>query len=183
MGQRPHHLEPRLVALVGAGGTLGTAARHLVGEWLPERSGWPVGTLLVNVLGAFLLGALLEALLRRGRESVRGRNLRLALGTGVLGGFTTFSALAVELERLLAERALDTALGYALASTVLGLAACALGVVVAAAGHRRWALPRDPDEADQVVSEGEHWRPTTEPAVTGRDRRGSAHARRHRGAP
>lgn len=158
MGERPHHLDPRLVLLVALGGAFGTLARQLVGQWLPERSGWPVGTLVVNVLGAFLLGVLLEALLRRGRESTRGRAVRLALGTGLLGGFTTFSALAVELERLLAGGDLATAAGYATASVVLGLLACGVGVLVAAAGHRRWVLPSDPDTDEQVVAEPEHLR-------------------------
>ena len=84
------------------------------------------------MLGSFLLGALLETLLRRGAESPRGRVLRLGLGTGVLGGFTTFSALALELERLLAGGQVAMALVYAVASLVLGVLACVAGIALAA---------------------------------------------------
>ena len=92
--------------------------------------------LRARVLGSFLLGALLEGLLRRGAESPRGRVLRLGLGTGVLGGFTTFSSLAIELERLLAAGQVTTALVYAVLSLVLGVLACVGGIALAAARGR-----------------------------------------------
>lgn len=141
------HLNPRLVALVAVGGMLGTGGRHLVSTTFPSEGGWPTGTFVENVVGSFLLGALLEALLRRGEESHRGRLVRLALGTGALGGFTTFSSLAIEIERLLVAGAALTAATYALASLVCGLAGCLLGVVLAARHHtwRHTRLPRDPD--------------------------------------
>ena len=127
---RPH-LDPRLVALVAAGGMVGTGGRYLVSTAVHSPDRWPTATLVENVVGSFLLGVLLETLLRRGPESHRGRLVRLGLGTGVLGGFTTFSSYAIELERLLADGALLAATSYALASLVGGLAACLLGVVVA----------------------------------------------------
>lgn len=147
---RPHHLEPALVGLVFAGGMVGTTGRYLLGRALPSDGGWPTGTFTANLVGSFLLGALLEALLRRGNESPGGRRLRLALGTGLLGGFTTFSSLALDIEQLLAHGSVAVALTYAVATLVLGLGACLLGVVVAARQHRwrhEW-LPRDPDDAD-----------------------------------
>lgn len=130
-----HHLDPRLVTLVAVGGMAGTGARYLVSAALPSTGGWPTATLVENLAGSFLLGLLLEGLLRRGTESPRGRLVRLALGTGVLGGFTTFSSLAIELERLLADGALMTATTYAVVSLVGGLAACLLGVALAARHH------------------------------------------------
>ena len=147
--RRAHHLDPRLVALVAVGGMIGTGVRHLLSTTLPAPDGWPTATLVENVVGSFLLGGLLEALLRRGAESRRGRLVRLGVGTGVLGGFTTFSSLAIELERLLAEGAIGTAVTYAAATVVCGLLACLLGVVLAARHHRwrRRRLPRDPDGA------------------------------------
>lgn len=144
-----HHLDPRMVALVAVGGMVGTGARYLLSATIPPQGGWPTATFVENVVGAFLLGGLLEALLRRGAESRRGRLVRLGLGTGVLGGFTTFSSLGLELERLLAAGAIGTAVAYAAASLACGLLACVLGVVVAARHHRwrRQRLPRDPDVA------------------------------------
>ncbi|WP_250445955.1 CrcB family protein, partial [Actinotalea sp. C106] len=127
------HLAPRLLAVVALGGTLGTAARYLLASAVTQDGGtWPTATFLANLLGAFLLGLLLEALVRRGAESPRGQVLRLGLGTGVLGGFTTFSSLALELDRLLADGAVVLAAGYAAASLTLGLAACFAGVTLAA---------------------------------------------------
>ena len=91
---------------VFAGGCLGALARAGVAEALPV----PWATLLVNVVGAFVLGAVVT------------RSPRL-LGTGFCGAFTTFSTMQVELLEL---PALEAA-AYACASVVLGLAAVALG--------------------------------------------------------
>ncbi|WP_265522812.1 fluoride efflux transporter FluC [Oerskovia flava] len=128
---RPAHLDLSLVALVALGGALGSAARFGLTEvWAPV-GGLPVATLTANVAGAFLLGALLETLARRGAETPRARRVRLGLGTGVLGGFTTFSSLALEAERLLAGSQVLLSLGYAVGSLVLGLAACLGGILLA----------------------------------------------------
>lgn len=132
-----HHLDPRLVAIVALGGMCGTTGRYLLSLALPADGGWPVATFIANVVGSFLLGVLLEALVRRGDEDPGRRALRLGLGTGVLGGFTTFSSLALELERLLARDELLTAATYATASVACGLVACLLGVAVAARHDER----------------------------------------------
>lgn len=144
---RPPHLDLRLVGLVAAGGAVGTIARWGLTQALGSTAGgWPTATFVANLVGSFLLGALLEGLLRRGSESPRGRLVRLGVGTGVLGGFTTFSSLALEMERLLATGQVGTGLTYGVGSVALGLVACLLGV--AAAAHRHAArLPRDPDAA------------------------------------
>ncbi len=134
MSSRPY-LAPGLVLLVAVGGALGTAGRAALAQALEPRDGWPWGTLLANVLGAFLLGLLLEALVRRGPETTRVRRARLGLGTGVLGGFTTYSTFAVELERALADARVGLALGYAATTLTLGLLACVAGVLLGA----RWA--------------------------------------------
>lgn len=130
---RPPHHDPRLIAVVALGGMVGTTARYALTSAVgSSANGFPTATLIENVLGSFLLGALLEGLLRRGAESPRGRVLRLGLGTGVLGGFTTFSALAFELERLLASGQVTMALVYAVTSLVLGVLACVGGIALAA---------------------------------------------------
>lgn len=77
------------VLLVAAGGVVGALARAGAGALLPHEPGtWAWSTLVVNALGAALLCALLTA--------VRDARVRLLLGTGVLGAFTTFSAFAVD---------------------------------------------------------------------------------------
>jgi len=137
---RPPHHEPRLIALVALGGAIGTTARWALTSAVgTTSSGWPTATLIENVVGSFLLGALLEALLRRGAESSRGRLVRLGVGTGVLGGFTTFSSLAIEMERLLAAGQVTLGLLYGAVSLLLGVLACVAGIALAA---RRSGGPR-----------------------------------------
>ncbi|MFC6149424.1 MULTISPECIES: fluoride efflux transporter FluC [Mumia] len=127
----------RLVAAVAAGGALGTTARAVLGEVLPHDGGIPYATLIANVTGAFLLGLLLERLLRTGDETPRRRLVRLGLGTGVLGGFTTFSSLALESVELTRADDAATAVVYAVGSVALGLAACVAGIVLGARSARR----------------------------------------------
>lgn len=110
-----------LLLVVAVGGALGSLARYAVAEAMPHgRSSLPVATLLVNVVGCLLLGLLVGA--RR-----FARWLRPFLGTGVLGGFTTFSAFALETDRLL-DRAPAVALLYVALSLLLGLGAASLGL-------------------------------------------------------
>ncbi|WP_158369917.1 fluoride efflux transporter FluC [Cellulosimicrobium cellulans] len=135
---RPAHHRAGLALLVAAGGAVGSLGRYGLARALPPQDGWPVGTLTANLTGAFLLGVLLEVLGRRGAETPGVQRGRLALGTGVLGGYTTFSSLALEVERLLASGAVGTALAYAAVSLVAGTLCAAAGVaaVSAAAGRR-----------------------------------------------
>lgn len=127
-----HHTNPALVGIVALGGALGSAARYGVSHALPPQHGLPVGTLVENLAGAFLLGVLLESLLRAGREDATRRRLRLGLGTGVLGGFTTYSALALEVQRLWAGGDVPLAVGYGFGTVVLGFVAATTGIVVGA---------------------------------------------------
>ena len=98
---RPVHLRWQYLALVAAGGAVGTALRELLMLAVPPVAEIPVATLGINVLGAFLLGALLETLARRGPDVGGRRKLRLLLGTGALGGFTTYSSLATDTSLLI----------------------------------------------------------------------------------
>lgn len=136
---RPPHLRVRLLGLVLLGGAAGTLARWAVGLAVSHGAGLPLGTLAVNLLGAFVLGALLEHLAGRGGDEGRRRDLRLTLGTGFCGGFTTYSALAVDTDGLLRAGSLGLALVYALGTVGLGLAASALGIALA---RRRRARER-----------------------------------------
>ncbi|KTR77320.1 hypothetical protein NS234_08505 [Microbacterium oxydans] len=110
----------RRILLVAAGGTAGTAARLGLGLMLPDVGGFPVAVLVANVVGALLIG-LLAARLPATAE------LRLALGTGVLGGFTTYSAFMTGTLSLWADAPV-IAVAYAVGSLTLGLAAAALGL-------------------------------------------------------
>ncbi|MCU1474674.1 CrcB family protein [Amnibacterium sp.] len=115
------------VLAVFAGGTVGTALRALVGLLVPPLGAVPVSTIGINVVGAFALGTLLAALAGRGPDAGRRRRTRLLLGTGVLGGFTTFSALAVDTAVLLDGRRIPEAVAYGLGSVLAGMLAAALG--------------------------------------------------------
>ena len=126
------------VLAVLAGGLLGTPARYAVSLALPTRTGsWPTGTFLVNLLGAFLLGALLEGLVRGGPVGDRRELLRLGLGTGFLGAFTTYSTLAVETDLLVRAGHAPLAAAYALASVAAGVLLSTAGIWAAAGWHRR----------------------------------------------
>ena len=128
---RPAHRDLRLVGLVALGGAIGSVLRYAVALALPVHDGgWPLATLTVNVVGAFALGWLLEGLAGRGRETLRVRRLRLFAGTGLLGGFTTYSSLALETERLLAAGDVALALAYLSVTLVVGSLAAAAGVAV-----------------------------------------------------
>ncbi|MBO0609770.1 fluoride efflux transporter CrcB [Myceligenerans salitolerans] len=129
----PAHLRPTLIGLVALGGAVGSAARYGTEVLLPApelTGGWPLATLCVNLLGAFALGFGLEALARPGRETPRRRNVRLVGGTGFLGGFTTYSAFALETQRLLSDGQAGTAIAYVLVTLVLGLSCCLAGVLL-----------------------------------------------------
>lgn len=128
VSRRPAYADPRLLALVGAGGALGTAARALLeGRFAPPAGQCPWATLVINVTGSFLLGLLLEGLARSGADRGWRRAARLGAGTGFLGGYTTYSAFAVEAIRL----AGPAAAAYALASPLLGMTGAAAGLLLA----------------------------------------------------
>ena len=116
---------------VAAGGAIGASLRHLVGLWTLRQfgPGLPVGTLGVNVLGSFLMGVLAAWLLARGA----GQGYALFLGTGVLGGFTTFSAFSLDAVRLLEAKGMGAFAAYVGASVGLSLIALVLGLALAKA--------------------------------------------------
>ncbi len=120
---RPDQPRTRTVlALISVGGALGSLARYGLGVRWPDNGHLLCyTTLAINLTGALLLGALVMAV----TELWPGRPLlRPALGTGVLGGYTTFSTFAVQVQQLPPERAL----AYVLASAVGGVLAAAAGM-------------------------------------------------------
>jgi len=106
----------RRAALVALGGMLGTAARMGLGMLIPDAA---LGVLVANLAGALLLGVITARL--------PASDLRVFAGTGVLGGFTTYSAFAVDSVQLWASAPL-LSIGYVGLSLVVGIAAAALGL-------------------------------------------------------
>ncbi len=117
------------LALVAAGGAIGATLRYSLGGWLADRLGtsFPWHTLTVNLAGAFALGMLMALSIERGAI---GSTWRLFLGTGILGGFTTFSTLAYESMALIGAGGTLPGLANMFGSATLGLIACWLGIVV-----------------------------------------------------
>lgn len=110
----------RPILLVAAGGTIGTAVRLALVLVIPETGGFPWAILLANVVGAFLIGIVAARL-------PASRDLRVFLGTGLLGGFTTYSSYTTGTALLWAQSP-ALAVAYALGSLVFGLAAAAAGL-------------------------------------------------------
>ena len=111
--------------LAALGGALGALARWGVVTALPHApGGWPWATLLVNITGCLLLGALTAALTARSPEPPWARPF---LAVGVLGGYTTYSAFAVEVVELADAGAAVLAAGYVLVSVLGGVLAVAVG--------------------------------------------------------
>jgi fluoride exporter len=125
--------------LAAVGGALGALARWGVASALPSSpGGWPEATLLVNLTGCLLLGVLVGAVSARFPGQAWPRPL---LGTGVLGGYTTYSTFAVDVVRLVDDGAAAVAAGYVVASVVGGVLAAAAGM----------ALGRRPVRAEEVA--------------------------------
>lgn len=127
----------QLLAVVAAGGALGSLARWGLAEALPHgASGFAWGTFIANVTGALLLGMLMAVVLDRPTS----RYLRPFLGVGVLGGYTTFSTWMLDTRGLLATGHLPLAVAYLAGTLLAGLAAVVLGL-----GLARALLGRGPD--------------------------------------
>lgn len=128
---RPEWSRPGSVALVFLGGCFGAGVREALTVIVPAAGPIPTPILIANLLGAFLLGLLLEALIR---STSRGAaRARLLLGTGVLGGFTTYSALALAVAELVIEGQQWIALAYGAGTVIVGALATWAGIAAGAA--------------------------------------------------
>lgn len=120
------------VVLVGLGGCLGTLLRYLVSViWPTPLGGFPYATFAVNCIGAFALGLLLTYVQRAGRDVGAHNSMRLFLGTGCCGGFTTYSAYVLESEALMGMGLAQTGLLYLGLTLACGLVLAFAGIVVA----------------------------------------------------
>lgn len=110
---------------VALGGALGAMARYLTGIGATRLlgHGFPYGTMIVNIAGSFLMGALLVVLAKKG-----GQAYAPLLMVGLLGGFTTFSSFSLDALTLFERGQNGLALGYVMASVGLSLAAIVAGV-------------------------------------------------------
>lgn len=136
---RPLHLRLAYLGLAVLGGTLGTAAREAISLSVPDLAGIPVAILGINILGAFLLGVLLAGLSRLGPDAGARRRVRIVLGTGFMGGFTTYSALAADTAGLLVEGRVGAGVLYGLTTVVIGGLATWAGIATASVFVKRGA--------------------------------------------
>jgi CrcB protein len=118
------------LVLVAVGGAIGASLRHLV-NFAALRligPGFPWGTMAINVAGSLAMGVFIELLARRSNAP---NELRLFVATGVLGGFTTFSAFSLDFAVLWERGAILPAFGYALGSVIVSIVALFLGLWLA----------------------------------------------------
>lgn len=110
---------------VALGGALGASARYLTSTTVTRLlgHGFPAGTMVVNVVGSFLMGALVVILAKKG-----GQAAAPFLMTGVLGGFTTFSAFSLDAVTLFERGQTTAAIGYILGSVLISIAALMAGL-------------------------------------------------------
>ncbi len=121
------------LALVAIGGAIGSVARWAVAVWIGTRWGtdlpWPWPTFSVNIVGSLLIG-FISGLIAVGTLGGSAPTVRLFFVVGIMGGFTTFSSLSLDLLTQVDAGKTWTALAYAAVSIGLGLAACALGATL-----------------------------------------------------
>ncbi|MGO2745923.1 fluoride efflux transporter FluC [Microbacterium sp.] len=130
---RPAFAQPRLILYVFLGGAIGAAGRLALELLLPwSHTGVPWAIVIANLGGAFILGFLLTALTRRGPETPAQRDVRLFAGTGMMGGFTTYSSFATDTATLLGTEP-GLAVGYGILGVIAGLLAAAIGIWLAGA--------------------------------------------------
>lgn len=119
----------KMLLAVAAGGALGAVGRYLVISTVGQifGAGFPLGTIVVNVLGSFVLGALTEAMALAWSPSPE---LRAMIVVGVLGAFTTFSTFSMDVALLTERGALGQAALYVGLSVLLSIAAFFLGLAL-----------------------------------------------------
>ncbi|MBT2618994.1 MULTISPECIES: fluoride efflux transporter CrcB [unclassified Bacillus (in: firmicutes)] len=124
--------------LVMLGGFLGTLCRYGFGIWIPTYKGFPLGTLVINLVGCLFLGWFITSVSHR--KKIR-PEFTFVIGTGFIGSFTTFSTFSVESIHLFQDGHVLLALLYILSTTLLGLLLAYLGC--------QFALPKE-EEGDPV---------------------------------
>ena len=147
-GIRPPYLRWGPIGLVALGGAAGAASREGLSLAIPNLGEVPVAIPIINVIGAFLLGYLYEAVTRLDSARPTGKNLKLLLGTGFCGGFTTYSSLATDTAVLFRDGLPGSALIYALGTVIVGACATWAGIAIATAVNNRGSHPRKDQQED-----------------------------------
>ncbi|MEP3420536.1 MAG: fluoride efflux transporter CrcB [Erythrobacter sp.] len=128
-------LSPVFASLcVALGGAMGALARfqlgRLITHTLGSASGFPWATLMINVTGSLAMGVLLGWLARGSQPDQTSETLRLLIGVGLLGGFTTFSAFSAELITLVQRGHILLSFAYGSVSMIAGMTAFLIGLVM-----------------------------------------------------
>lgn len=119
--------------LVAVGGSIGAISRYALGLWVTTRfpTAFPLATFIINVTGSFLLGVVMTVVTLRLVEHTEA--LRLVVGVGFLGAFTTFSTFEYETSSLLEEGAILLTSLYVASSVIVGFVGMRIGLILARA--------------------------------------------------
>ncbi len=119
----------RMLLLASAGGAIGAGTRYAISNWFAAKglTGFPWATLFINVTGSALMGLTVGVLMSRAELPVE---VRVFFATGILGGYTTFSAFSLEIWQLFERGEAGAAVAYVAASIALSLAGLAGGIIV-----------------------------------------------------
>ena len=120
----------KMLFLASAGGAIGAGARHLVNVGMGRLLGtsFPWGTLTVNIVGSFLMGLVIEYIMLRAAGSAE---MRAFLATGILGGFTTFSAFSLDISLLIGRKEQGLAVLYVAGSVGVSILMLYVGFALA----------------------------------------------------
>lgn len=139
-GRSRAHLGPSVLGAIAVGGVAGSEARYALDLALPHAAGgWPLATLLINVSGSLVLGAVMVVITELTSPH---RLLRPFLGVGVLGGYTTFSTAMVDEQQLLHAGRPLVAVAYLLGTALAALLAAWLGATLARTAGAGWSRLR-----------------------------------------
>jgi CrcB protein len=124
------NFSPLAIVLVGLGGATGSVLRYVISTLVQSQStsGFPYGTLAVNMVGSFIIGLLIGLSIQT--PTKMSENLRLLISTGFCGGFTTFSAFSAESIAFIDKGEFSLAAAYILLSIMLGLGATFVGILL-----------------------------------------------------
>ncbi|NMD96539.1 CrcB family protein [Rhodococcus sp. BL-253-APC-6A1W] len=138
---RPAYLQWASIGLVAIGGLFGAGSREGVSLAIPKLGEVPIAIAVVNIVGAFLLGYLYEAVTRIDSAKPTGKNLKLLLGTGFCGGFTTYSSLATDTAVLFRDGYIWKGVVYVVGTLIVGACATWAGIAVASSVNARMTPP------------------------------------------
>jgi fluoride exporter len=119
----------KIYIAIGCGGSIGALLRYLAGIVIPQTANFPLSTLIINILGCFLMGYVTN--LVKQRYFAQKQALAKGLTTGMIGAFTTFSTVSLEAALLIRDSMISVALIYLVISSAAGLAALMLGLRLA----------------------------------------------------